>query len=98
MVRGAIDAGSDYIGLVFYPPSPRNVSVATAADRAQTARGRARIVTLIVDAPDELVHEIARKVKPNFFQAHGGEDAQRIQAIKAATGIPVIKAIKVKEQ
>jgi phosphoribosylanthranilate isomerase len=97
-VRGAIEAGADYIGLVFYPASPRNVSIATAADLAQTARGRAQVVALIVDAPDALVHAIASKVEPNFFQAHGAEDAQRIQAIKAASGIPVIKAIKVKEQ
>jgi phosphoribosylanthranilate isomerase len=97
-VRGAIEAGADYIGLVFYPASPRNVSIATAAKLAQTARGRAKVVALIVDAADELVYEIASKVKPNLFQAHGREDARRIRAITAATRIPVIKAIKVKEQ
>ena len=97
-LHGAIEAGADYIGLVFYPASPRNVSVATAAELAGRARGRAQIVALIVDAPDELVEEIARRVRPNFFQAHGAEDVQRIRAIKAQTGIPVIKAIKVKEQ
>lgn len=97
-VHGAIAAGADYIGLVFYPASPRNVSMATAAELAETARGRAQVVALIVDAPDELAHEIARKVRPDFFQAHGTEDAERIHSIKAATGIPVIKAIKVREQ
>jgi phosphoribosylanthranilate isomerase len=96
--RGAIAAGADYIGHVFYPASPRNVSIATAAELAETARGRAQVVALIVDASDELVDEIARKVKPDFFQAHGAEDAGRIRSIKAATGISVIKAIKVKEQ
>jgi phosphoribosylanthranilate isomerase len=97
-VRGAIAAGADYIGLVFYPASPRNVSIASAAELAETARGRAQVVALIVDASDALVHEIARSVKPDFFQAHGVEDAGRIRSIKAATGISVIKAIKVKEQ
>jgi phosphoribosylanthranilate isomerase len=97
-LRGAIEAGADYVGLVFYPASPRNVDLSTAAALAATARGRAKIVALIVDAPDTLVEAIARLVKPDFFQAHGGEDAVRIRAIKAATRIPVIKAIKVKEQ
>ena len=97
-VHGAIDAGADYIGLVFYPRSPRNIGIATAADLAEVARGRARIVALIVDAPDALVQDIARIVRPDFFQAHGGETPERISAIKTATGIPVIKAIKVEEE
>jgi phosphoribosylanthranilate isomerase len=97
-VSGAIEAGADYIGLVFYPPSPRHVDIATAARLAETARGRARIVALIVDAPDALVGEIARTVRPDFFQAHGGESSERIKAIRTQTRIPVIKAVKVREE
>ena len=97
-VDAAIDAGAALVGFVFYPRSPRHVSFPLAKKLAAHARGRAKIVALIVDAPDELVEEIARRVRPNFFQAHGAEDVQRIRAIKAQTGIPVIKAIKVREQ
>jgi phosphoribosylanthranilate isomerase len=97
-VHGAIEAGADYIGLVFYRRSPRNVEIAKAADLAELARGRARIVALIVDASDALVHDIVQSVRPDFLQAHGSEAPERISAIKTATGIPVIKAIKVEKE
>ena len=50
-VDAALDAGADLIGLIFYPRSPRHVSEQrpTLADRA---RGRAKIVAVMVDAPD----------------------------------------------
>ncbi|MGH6855678.1 MAG: phosphoribosylanthranilate isomerase [Aestuariivirga sp.] len=96
-VDGAIAAGADFIGLVFFPKSPRNVSLAQAAALAERARGRTRIVALIVDAENAAIAEINRLVKPDMFQAHGNETPQRIASIAALTGKPVIKAIKVKD-
>jgi phosphoribosylanthranilate isomerase len=96
-VRGAITAGADYIGLVFYPASPRHVSLEQAERLARTARGRAKIVALVVDASDEAVKDIARRVRPDYFQAHGREDARKVEAIRATTGVPVIKAVKVQD-
>jgi phosphoribosylanthranilate isomerase len=96
-LRGAIEAGADYIGLVFYPASPRHVSLNQAERLAETARGRAKIVALVVDATDEALRDIARRVRPDYFQAHGREDARRVEAIRAATSVPVIKAIKVRD-
>jgi phosphoribosylanthranilate isomerase len=96
-LEGAIAAGADYVGLVFYPRSPRNLDLTTAARLAKTARGRAKIVTLVVDAPLTLIEDIAEAVRPDYFQAHGNEDAASVAAIHRATGIPVIKAIKVKD-
>jgi len=96
-VRTAVEAGADYVGFVFYEPSPRNVSTKVAHGLATLARGRAKIVALVVDAEDELIDRINAEVKPDFFQAHGSETAERIAAIHARTGVPVIKAIKVKD-
>ena len=96
-LEGAIQAGADYVGLVFYPLSPRNVDIATAAQLAKAARGRAKIVALIVDASKDLISDIAGKVRPDYFQAHGHEDPKRVEAIIEATGVPVIKAIKVED-
>jgi phosphoribosylanthranilate isomerase len=96
-LEGAIEAGADYVGLVFYTASPRNVDLARAAKLAQEARGRAKIVALIVDASDDLIGDIASKVRPDYFQAHGEEDPQKVLAITEATGIPVIKAIRVQD-
>ena len=94
-VDAAIDAGADLVGLVFYPRSPRNVSLQQAKTLADHARGRAKIVALIVDADDNALQEITNIVAPDLFQAHGSETPQRVQEIGTLTAKPVIKAIKV---
>lgn len=93
----AITAGADLVGFVFYPKSPRNVSIERAADLASRARGKVRTVALVVDAGDELISAINRDVDPDLFQAHGSESPERVAAITALTGKPVIKAIRVKD-
>jgi len=91
----ALDAGADDVGLVLFPPSPRNVDLVLAAGLAGQARGRARIVALTVDADDTLMAAIAETVKPELLQLHGGESPDRVSAIRRKYGIPVMKAIKV---
>ena len=97
MVEAAIEAGAAYVGLVFYEPSPRNVSLQQAESLAGQARGRARIVALTVNASDALLRDIARRVRPDFLQAHGEETPGRVREIAELTATPVIKAVKVKE-
>ena len=97
MLEAALDAGAAYVGLVFYEPSPRNVTLAQAQVLADQARGRATIVALTVDAPDALLREIATQVRPDFLQAHGSETPDRVREMTDLTGLPVIKAIKVRE-
>lgn len=95
-MEAALAAGAGLVGLVFYPKSPRYVSTATAKALAHIARGRAKIVALVVDAEDALIDEIAREVAPDFFQAQGAETPERVGEISRRAGRPVIKAIKVK--
>ena len=97
-VRAALDAGASLVGFVFYPPSPRNITVEKAAELARLARGKARIVALVVDPDDALIDSIARGLKPDLIQAHGSESSARVSEIAARAGIPVIKAIKVKDR
>ncbi len=94
----ALENGADFIGLVFFEPSPRNVTIAQAQALAEQARGRSKIVALTVDATDELLLEIASKVQPDYIQAHGSETPERIAEIKKKTGLPIIKAIKVRDR
>ena len=91
----ALDGGADYVGFVFYPPSPRNVTPGEAAPLADLARGRAAIVALCVDADDALLSAIVRSVKPDLLQLHGSETPERVSEIKERYGIAVMKAIKV---
>lgn len=96
-VDAAVEAGADMIGLVFFAKSPRNVTLDQAASLAARARGKAKIVTLVVDASDAELREIATRVDPDLIQAHGNESPERIVEIAALTGKPVIKAIRVKD-
>ena len=97
MLEAALEAGAAYVGLVFYEPSPRNVTIAQAQALAEIARGRAAIVALTVDAPDALLRDISRQVRPDFLQAHGSETPDRVREMTELTGLPVIKAIKIRE-
>ena len=90
-VKAAHDA--DYAGFIFYPPSPRYVTPAKAAQLAQDLHPPAVAVT--VDADDEFLQEIAQGLKPNYIQLHGEETPERAREIRAKFGIPVIKAVRV---
>lgn len=91
----ALAGGADYVGLVFFPPSPRNVTPAQAAMLAAKARGRARIVALMVDPDDALIESVIAAADPDLLQLHGEETPERIREIRGRWGKPVMKAIKV---
>lgn len=94
-MQAALDAGADFVGLVFFARSPRNVSLSKAGELAALARGRAQIVTLIVDADDASISAIAREVAPDWLQLHGNEMPERISAIRTLATARIIKAVKV---
>ena len=91
----ALAARVDLVGLVLFPPSPRNVGFAEAVRLAGLARGRAEIVALTVDADDALLERIMTEVAPDMIQVHGNESPERVAAVRRRWGKPVMKAIKV---
>ena len=96
-MKAALDAGADMVGLVFFAKSPRNVNVEQAAALAKMAKGKAAVVALVVDADDKLLELITKRMRPDYFQAHGNETPARVSEIAKLTGIKVIKAIAVRE-
>lgn len=92
----ALDGGADYVGLVFFPPSPRNIAPEAAAPLAERARGRAKIVALLVDPDDALIERVVAAANPDLLQLHGDETPERVRSIRQRFGKDVIKAIKVK--
>jgi phosphoribosylanthranilate isomerase len=91
----ALSARADLVGLVFFPPSPRAVTPLGGSDLAAKARGRALITALLVDADDTLIRDVMARVNPDFLQLHGQETPERVAAIRACFGKPVMKAIAV---
>jgi phosphoribosylanthranilate isomerase len=94
-VDAALEGGADYIGLVFFPRSPRHVDIKTGLKLADRARGQAKVVALFVDPEDRAFDSIVEAVQPDMIQLHGDESAPRVKEIRKRAGVPVIKAIKV---
>ena len=91
----ALAAGADLVGLVFFPPSPRHLSLREGARLAALARGRASVAALTVDADDELLASIVEAVSPDLLQLHGHEPPARAAEIRRRFGRPVMKAVGV---
>lgn len=96
-LAAAVEAGADFVGFVFYGPSPRNLSPEDARDLAAKVPAGVKKVALVVDASDEDLAAIVRAITPDFVQAHGSETPERIAEIRQRFGTPVIKAIKIRE-
>ena len=84
--------GADAIGLVFYEPSPRYVSIALAAELARALPPFVTTVGLFVNATPELVREVLAVVPLDVLQFHGDESPEYC----AQFGKPYLKAIRVK--
>ena len=91
----ALESGADMVGFVFFPPSPRHLSLETARDLGRQAKGRASKVALTVDADDVTLANIVEALQPDILQLHGGETVARLRDIKQKFGLPVMKAIAV---
>lgn len=94
-LTAALDAGADMVGLVFFGPSPRNISLSDAAALGRLAQGRAKKVALTVDADDAFVDAICRALDPDILQLHGRETPARAAALSARTGKQIMKAVGV---
>ncbi|AMJ62358.1 phosphoribosylanthranilate isomerase [Bosea sp. PAMC 26642] len=92
-LTAALEAGAEMIGLNFHPKSPRYVALERARELAAIARGRTQIVALIVDWDEKEAVALAETLKPDWLQLHGRETPEQVRAIKAATGLPVMKAL-----
>jgi phosphoribosylanthranilate isomerase len=94
-VRAAVAGGADYLGFVFYPPSPRAVSSAEARRLCAAAPADVARVGLFVDADDAMIEAVLSAAPIDILQFHGGESPDRVAEAKARFRRPVIKAVKV---
>jgi len=90
--RAAAEAGADAIGLVFYPPSPRYLSVERAVEIRDALPPFVQTVALFVNPDAAQVAQVIGRLKPAAMQFHGEETPQ----FCAQFGVPWIKAARVK--
>jgi phosphoribosylanthranilate isomerase len=91
----ALGAGADMVGFVFFPPSPRHISLELARDLGRQVARRAAKVALTVDADDATLANIAETLRPDLLQLHGKESVARLRDIRTRFGLPVMKVISV---
>jgi phosphoribosylanthranilate isomerase len=94
-VAVAIEFGAAYLGFVFYPPSPRAVSPARAAELCAAVAAGVQRVGLFVDADDATIGAVLDAAPIDILQFHGVETPERVADAKARFRRPVMKAIAV---
>jgi phosphoribosylanthranilate isomerase len=92
-VRVCADAGANYMGLVFFEKSPRNIIIPAARELALAAPLGLAKVALVVNPSDAELDAIAGTVPLDMIQLHGRETPERVAEVKARYGLPVMKAV-----
>src|SRR5437773_6727561 len=90
--RAAAEAGADAIGLVFYPPSPRFLSVERAVEIRDGLPPFVQTVALFVNADPAQISQVLGRVKPAMLQFHGDE----MPEFCAQFGVPFVRACRLR--
>ena len=88
----AAQAGADAIGLVFYPPSPRFLSLERAVEIRDALPPFVQAVALFVNPDAAQVAQVIGTVKPALLQFHGEETPQFCEEF----GVPYVKACRIR--
>lgn len=91
--RLAAGEGADAVGLVFYPPSPRFVEPARAAEVAAALPPYVSAVGLFVDPSPEEIANVLKHVRLDLLQFQGAETP----GFCASFGIPWVRAVRMEE-
>ncbi|MGC1497471.1 MAG: phosphoribosylanthranilate isomerase [Sulfitobacter sp.] len=94
-VSAAVKAGARYVGFVFFEKSPRHLNLQDAAILAAGVPEGICKVALTVDADDAFLDALVAEVPIDMLQLHGSESPERVSAVKARYGLPVMKAVGV---
>lgn len=90
----AVQVGADALGLVFYPQSPRCVSLEQGSRIARAVAPFVTVTGLFVDAGSEWVREVLANVPLGLLQFHGRESNTQCNAF----GLPFIKSIAMRSE
>ncbi len=97
-VAAVAEAGAAYMGLVFFPKSPRHLSLPEARILALAAPVGLAKVALVVDADDAALDALIAAVPLDMLQLHGHEPPARVAELRARYGLPVMKAVGVADE
>ena len=86
----------EFVGLVFFEKSPRNVSIEKAKSLLKYLNNTTKVVALTVNATDQFLSGIVTNLSPDYLQLHGEESPYRCFEIKKKFKTKIIKAISAK--
>ena len=92
-VTSACEQGADLIGMVFYPPSPRSVTLQQVQSLVRAVTPGVSIATLFVNADAGFVREVVTEARADLIQFHGDESVEFCEQF----GVRYLKAIRVKD-
>lgn len=90
--RAAVELGADALGLVFYAPSPRYVSVELAWEIARVVPPFVTLVGLFVNESKLAVRRVMEAVPIQLLQFHGDEEESFCRSFHA----PYVKAARLR--
>lgn len=88
----------DYAGFIFYPKSRRCISGETALALREALDPRVRTVGVFVNERPERILALVRSGAIDAIQLHGEESPEAVRWLKEKAGVPILKAIRVKEK
>ncbi|MHC8491108.1 phosphoribosylanthranilate isomerase [Thalassospira sp. SM2505] len=91
----AMSAGADALGYVFFPPSPRHISLNGAKTLTKRVPNSILKVGLFVEAGDEALETAIAAGNLDVIQLHGKESPERVAEVRERFGLKVMKAISV---
>jgi phosphoribosylanthranilate isomerase len=87
----AVEAGADWVGFVFFPPSPRYVTPITAATLSARIVGGPLRVGLFVDPTEAAISQVLDNLKLDILQFYGAP--HQLAAIKARFDLPIWRSV-----
>ena len=97
-IKAAAQLGVDAVGLVFYPPSPRAVTIAQAQHLLTAVPAFTSVVALVVNMKSEELLDLADKVTFDIIQFHGDESPEQCQQLANSVNKRWIKALRINNE
>ncbi|MGM8891552.1 phosphoribosylanthranilate isomerase [Psychrobacter sp. 1Y1] len=94
-IQTAAQLGADAVGLVFYPPSPRAVTIAQAQTLSAAVPAFVSVVALVVNMPKDELLKLANNVSFDVIQFHGDETHEQCQQLAGMVNKRWIKALRI---
>ena len=97
-IQTAAQLGADAVGLVFYPPSPRAVTIEQAQTLSAAVPAFVSVVALVVNMPEDELVSLANSVPFDIIQFHGDETPEQCQQLAGMVNKRWIKALRINAQ